>query len=108
MNVKQGDKITKRQADVLLREDLEMFSAQLHRVIKVPVTQNQYDALLSLCYNIGIGNFKKSTLLKLLNASDYNGAANEFSKWRKAKGKILNGLVTRRKLERKLFLKEEI
>lgn len=96
--------ITMEQADAQLEKDVEKFSSQVLSVVKVPLTQNQFDALVSFTYNLGIGNLQKSTLLKKLNAGDYEGAANEFEKWVKSGGRTLNGLVTRRKQERDLFL----
>ena len=66
--------------------------------------QNQFDALCSLVYNIGIVNFRTSTLLRKLNKKKYKRAAKEFPKWRRANGKVLRGLVKRRKAEKELFL----
>ena len=71
----------------------------------VPLTQNQFDALVSLTYNIGSGAFNNSTLLKL-NKGDYQGAADQFLVWNKADGKVMKGLVRRREAERALFLKK--
>jgi lysozyme len=73
--------------------------------IKVELNQNQFDALCSFIYNIGAGNFIKSTLLKKINNKDFNGAADEFLKWNKASGKVFPGLTKRREAERKLFLR---
>ena len=72
----------------------------------MPLSQSQFDALVSLVFNIGGGAFRKSTLLQKLNAGDYAGASNEFMRWIKAKGRVLGGLVTRRAAERALFLSE--
>ena len=69
-------------------------------------SQNQFDALVSLTYNIGENAFKKSTLLKMLNAGNYQGAADQFLVWNKSNGQVLNGLVRRRKTEREMFLKK--
>ena len=74
-------------------------------LLKVPINQNQFDALVSFSFNCGSGALKKSTLLRKLNARDFSGAANEFLKWNKSNGIILEGLVKRRKDERELFLK---
>ena len=71
----------------------------------MPLTQNQFDALLSLEYNIGITYFKSSTLLRLLNQGKYNDAANQFDRWVYANKKKLAGLVKRRSIEKALFLK---
>jgi len=98
--------ITMKEAELLLELDSNNVASQLSKVIKVKVTDNEFSALVSLVFNIGIGNFISSTLLKKLKNLDYKGAADEFPKWRKSKGKILNGLVRRRAAERALFLKK--
>lgn len=95
-------------ATALLRQDISRFELIIKDAVTVPLTQNQWDALVSLVFNIGGMNFEKSTLLKKLNANDTAGAANEFLRWiyvSTPKGKkILNGLVARRKAEHRLFL----
>lgn len=103
--VKLGDKITKDQAKEYKLHDLKEFESTVNTSVKVPLTQNQYDALVSLSYNIGSGAFKNSTLLKKLNSSDYKGAADQFLVWNKVNSKKLQGLVNRREAERNLFLK---
>lgn len=103
--VKRGDKITLEQAEQYLRHDLSNFEDTVNSLVKVPLTQNQFDALTSLVYNIGSGAFSKSTLLKKLNAKDYKGAADQFLVWNKAGGRTLQGLTNRRTKERQLFLK---
>jgi lysozyme len=102
---KQGMKISEAKAEELLRADIAWVEASIAKNVKVPLTQNQYDALASLIYNIGGTAFAKSTLLKMLNAGDYHGAANQFLRWDKQKGKTLRGLTRRREEERMLFLK---
>jgi lysozyme len=87
-----------------MQHDLKIFERAVNGAVKVPLTQNQFDALVSLSYNIGVGAFKKSTLLKKLNSGDYKGAANQFDVWVNAGGKRLAGLVRRRAIEKKLFL----
>lgn len=101
--VKPGQTITKERAEELLREDVERFEAQVLRLVKVPLSQGQFDALVSFTYNLGAGNLSNSTLLRLLNAGDYAGAADQFDRWNKAGGKVLAGLVRRRAAERALF-----
>ncbi|MFG3451150.1 lysozyme [Stutzerimonas stutzeri] len=101
--VKMGDTITKERAEELLREDVARFESQVLRLVKVPLTQGQHDALVSFVYNLGAGNLSNSTLLRLLNAGDYAGAAAQFDRWNKAGGKVLAGLVRRRAAERALF-----
>ncbi len=101
--VKMGDTITKERAEILLRADVKRFEDQVLRLVKVPLTQGQFDALVSFTYNLGAANLGNSTLLRLLNAGDYKGAAAQFDRWTKAGGKELPGLVKRRAAERALF-----
>lgn len=105
-DVVRGMTITAAQAEDILRADIEKFSLGVEALIKVPVNENQFGALVSFAFNVGVGAFRSSTLLRKLNAGDYAGAANEFLKWTKADGKTLPGLVIRRKGERSLFLKK--
>ena len=102
--VKLGDEITKERAEELFRNTLEGFEKKVERLIKVPVNENQFSALVSFSYNVGIGNLKTSTLLKKLNSRDYIGASNEFERWIYSNGKKLEGLRKRRKSEKELFL----
>jgi lysozyme len=107
---KQGMKITVKQAEDLLYSDLAWVEKAIDGKVTVPLTQNQYDALACLIFNIGATAFSKSTVLKRLNGSDYKGAADAFLMWNKQKSKatgklqVLPGLVRRREEERKLFL----
>lgn len=102
--VKAADMITGAQADAFLREDLQVAELIVNTNVKVKLTQGQFDALVSFVFNLGSGNFVKSTLIKKLNAGDYAGAADEFRKWVNAGGKKLPGLVKRRAAEREVFL----
>ena len=102
--VKQGDAITTGEAEVLLALDVQEAERAVNAYVDVDINQNQFDALVSFVYNLGAGNFKSSTLLRKLNQGDYLGAANEFERWNKAGGKVLNGLVRRRKAESNLFI----
>lgn len=95
---------TDEEVDNILCDDLERFEIGIQRLTKVSLTQSQFDALVSFSFNVGLGNFQSSTLRSKLNRGDYEGASNEFPKWRKAGGKILPGLVKRRADERALFL----
>jgi len=95
---------TDEEVDNILCEDLERFEIGIQRLTKVSLTQSQFDALVSFSFNVGLGNFQSSTLRSKLNRGDYEGASNEFPKWRKAGGKILKGLVKRRADEKNLFL----
>jgi len=96
--------ITEAQAEQMLAADLVRFERIVERAVRVPVTQGQFDALVSFTYNVGEGNFTKSTLLRKLNAGDAAGAAEQFTRWVNAGGKVLPGLVKRRVAERALFL----
>ncbi len=104
--VKKGDKCTLEQAKEYFAHDLKRFEASINNLVKVPLSQNQFDALVSLTYNIGQTAFGNSTLLKKLNAKDYQGAADQFLRWNKGGGKVMKGLVRRREAERALFLKK--
>jgi len=106
VKVKQGDTCTLEQAKSYFKHDLAKFEKTVNESVTVPLSQNQFDALLSLTYNIGSGAFKGSTLLKRLNKGDCQGAADQFLVWNKAKGKVLDGLTRRRQAERALFLKK--
>ena len=96
--------ISEADADKLLDKMLVKYEDAVNRYVQVPITQNQFDALVSFCYNLGQENLRKSTLLKKLNNKDYNGASDAFLNWVYASGKKLQGLVNRRTDERKLFL----
>ena len=104
--VGKGTKITTEEAEVFLEQDLKSFEDGVSQNVSIELTQNQFDALVCFVYNVGLGNFKKSTLLKKLNAGKLEEAAEEFLKWDKSKGKSLPGLTRRRKAERALFLSE--
>lgn len=106
VKVKKGDKCTLEQAHEYLAHDMIEFEKTVNDSVKVPLSQNQFDALVSIAYNIGSTAFKNSTLLKKLNAKDYQGAADQFLRWNKGGGKVLKGLVRRREAERALFLKK--
>lgn len=103
--LKLSDKITKTEAEKLLKIDLASREKVINEAVKVPINQNQFDSLMSLTYNIGVGGFKNSTLLKKLNTGDYEGASKEFSKWNKVNGKVNLGLTRRRATETGLFNK---
>jgi len=109
-DVVKGLTITKEQAENRLSKRLVEFEGYVNKAMKVKLTQNQFDALVSLVYNIGPTNFNDSTLLRKLNAGDYVGAADQFLVWNKGRvdGKlvVINGLVNRRKAERELFLRK--
>ena len=88
----------------ILKKDLNRFEQGVDRLIKVPLTQGQFDALVSFSFNVGLGNLQNSTLRMKVNRSDFEGASEQFLVWTKAGGKVLKGLVTRRTDEQALFL----
>lgn len=102
--VKEGDTITPPKALQRALTDITKFEGALRQCVKVPLSQGEYDAFVSLSYNIGSGAFCNSTLVKKLNASDYTGACNEILRWDKFQGKPLRGLTIRRQQEYKLCL----
>jgi lysozyme len=106
IRVKKGDVCSLDQAKAYFAFDLKRFERAVNSSVKVTLNQNQFDALVSLAYNIGQTGFKESTLVKKLNAGDYAGAADQFKFWNKGGGKVLKGLVRRRAAEAELFLKK--
>lgn len=94
--------ITEAQASKLLEEELGEYADGVAKLLLVPVSQAQFDALVSFAYNVGLGNFRKSTLLRLLNRG--KSCADEFLRWTRAGSRTLPGLVARRKAEQELFL----
>ena len=99
-----GTTITKEQSREYFRRDVPKYEAAVNKAVSAPLTQNQFDALVSLCFNIGIGAFVKSSAVRHLNAGRYADAADAILRFNKAKGKIVPGLDRRRKAERKLFM----
>lgn len=102
--VQPGQIITQAQAERLLQRDLAKFEAVVNDAVTVPITQNQFDALVSFTYNCGAKAFRDSTLLKRVNERRSTEAAAQFQRWNKAGGKVLAGLVARRADEANLFL----
>lgn len=100
----EAETITEAQAEAFLAQDLIPAENAANAHVKVPMTQNQFDALVDFTFNLGIGAFEGSHLLKFLNAGDKMGAANEFSKWNHINGVVSSGLLRRRLAERDLFL----
>jgi lysozyme len=103
--IREGEVWTKQQAQDRFRIELAKHEAAVTRLTTVELNQNQYDALVSFSYNCGAGALQTSTLLKKLNAGDYEGAARQFPSWNKGGGKVLPGLVRRRADEASLFRK---
>lgn len=102
--VRAGMTIKQETAERLLKTGLVSYEIDVSRLVKVGLTQGQFDALVSFTYNLGARSLSTSTLLRKLNAGDYADAADEFLRWNKAGGKVLNGLDRRREAERALFL----
>ena len=103
--VRRGMTTTKAEAHAWLRDhSIKTYEDAVTQAVKVPLNQNQFDALVSFTYNVGVGALKQSTTLRRLNAGDYTGAADALTMWTKCNGKVLAGLVRRRKEERALFL----
>ena len=105
--VKLGTRITQADADRMLTLDLEKYKAQAAKYIHRQVTRGQFIAILDFAYNLGVRALASSTLLKLFNNGDTEGAAEQFSKWVYAAGKVAPGLVARRKKEKKYFLMQD-
>ncbi len=102
--VKLGDVITKEQADQYAINDINKFAGRVALLVNSQITDNQFGALTSFAYNVGLGNLKASTLLKKVNLNpNDNSIKSEFMKWTKAAGKVMNGLVRRRTAESVLY-----
>lgn len=112
--ITRGMTVTKDEATQLMRKELRWAEKFVLKKIKVPLKQHQFDAIMSFVYNLGVGNFSRSTLLKKLNRGDYEGAAEQFSRWvwatdRRMKRRVkLRGLVNRRRDEAKMFRGESV
>jgi lysozyme len=104
-DVRQGVTITQHQADDFLMADLKEAGRFVNIYVKVQINQNQFDALTDFVYNLGVGSFKSSTLLLLINNGDFDKAALEFGKWNKAGAVEVPGLTRRRAAEAALFTK---
>lgn len=94
---------TSEEVNLVLKKDLSRFVDSINKLVKVPLTQNQFDALVSFSFNVGVGNFSNSTLLKVINQGKLNLVQSELRKWVKAGGKTVQGLVNRRNNEIKLW-----
>ncbi len=103
-DVKMGMKITPERAEELLRSDLYKFCEGVEKLVKTPIDDNQFSALVSFSFNVGLTSLKDSTLLRMINAGQVKESADQFLRWNKAGGKVLAGLTKRREMERNLFL----
>ena len=103
MDVQMGLRWTQEQADDAFERDIAKYEDCVTGCMRHPLTQSEFDACVSLCFNIGRGAFQQSTLVRKLNAQDFPAAAEEFLRWDKQAGKVLAGLTRRRKAEKELF-----
>lgn len=103
-DVKIGDKIPRQEAEVLLVKDANKHWDSAKKYIKVPLYQHEADAYASFVFNVGVTNFRNSTLLKKLNAGDYSGACAQLKRWVYAGGKKVKGLVNRREAEYRMCM----
>ena len=99
----EGMTITQHQADEMLIEEMNEYEGYINNSVRVDLTQNQFDAMVSWVYNLGNGNLNTSTLLKVLNSGDYAGVPEQMLRWNKAGGRVLEGLTRRRQAEADLF-----
>jgi lysozyme len=95
--------ITQEEADELLMDDVSKFEEAVAKAVKVPLEQNQYDALVSWTFNLGPSNLSSSTMLRVLNEGNYEEVPAQIKRWNKAGGKVLQGLIRRREAEALLF-----
>lgn len=102
-DVKEGMSITQAEADRLLLADISIFCNAVNAMVTKEINENQFSALVSFSFNLGYGALRSSTLLRYVNAGNFQEAAKEFDRWNRAGGKILDGLSRRREAERRLF-----
>ena len=105
-DIRMGMVWTQEQADARLVEDLARFADGVERLVEVDLSDNQFAAIVSFAFNVGLGALRDSTLLRKLNAGDYLGAADQLPRWNKGGGRVLPGLTRRRAAERDLFLSD--
>lgn len=101
--VNNNTRYTQERADLVLEDDILKFCRIVTDIVKVPINNNQFSALVCLAFNIGGQAFSSSTLVKLLNAGDIKSASAQFLRWNRVNGKILEGLTRRRQSEKDLF-----
>lgn len=107
-DVTEGLRITQQQAEALLRQDLEKFQDGVDDLVTGDASDNQFGAMVSLAFNIGLGNFRTSSVLRNHNAGDHQATADAFLLWNKAGGHVLPGLDRRRHEERALYLTADL
>lgn len=101
--VEAGQTITDKEAALALQADLAWAQTAVNQLVRVPLKQHMFDALVSFVYNIGESAFSKSTMLRLLNEGKFDLAAEQFKRWNQDNGTVIPGLVSRRKVEESLF-----
>lgn len=101
--IKKGTIWTREQADERFRQHLAKFESAVNKLVKVSINQNQFDALVSFTYNVGIGSLTNSTLLRVINRGNFSQAEAQFLRWNRAGGKVMAGLTRRRQAEADLF-----
>jgi len=104
--IKPGEnltRITEAKGEELLRQDIATAENAINRLVNAPISQNQFDACVSLTYNIGVGGFQKSSVLRNINSKNSTAAVKSFALWNKAQGVVNAALVKRRALEQQLF-----
>ena len=106
-DVKEGDKINKEEAENLLEEEMPEYEGYIENLVKVSLSQCEFDSLCSWVYNLGPTNLQESTLLRFLNEGKYDEIPAQIKRWNKAGGKVLDGLVRRREAEALLFQAKE-
>jgi lysozyme len=105
--VAEGDSCSEKEAEIILVNDLKEFETYVNALVDVELDQNQFDALVAWTFNLGPTNLRTSTLLKKLNAGDYNDVPSEIKRWNRAGGQVLDGLIRRREAEALLFAGEQ-
>jgi lysozyme len=101
--VTEDMEITQEEAETLLQEEMHEYEGYINDMVKVPLEQHQFDAMVSWVFNLGSGNLSSSTLLRVLNEEKYEDVPEQILRWNKAGGKVLDGLVRRRTAESLLF-----
>ena len=105
--VAEGDSCSEEEAEIILVNDLKEFETYVNALVDVELDQNQFDALVAWTFNLGPTNLRTSTLLKKLNAGDYNDVPSEIKRWNRAGGQVLDGLIRRREAAALLFAGEQ-
>jgi lysozyme len=103
-SVRRGMKITRQQAEQILVRDVASFAHGVESLVAVPLTEGQFSALVSFAYNVGLENFRKSSVLRAVNAGDFAAVPRRLSLWVKSRGRVLPGLVSRRAAEAAMFI----